>query len=275
LRIDHAKVVQIVKLFAEGVGVRACARLTDCHTHTVLNVLETVGEACERLHDRLVRNLTVDSLQVDELWSRVGISQKRTTPTDTERGDFYTFLGITAREKLIVSHYTGKRDAESTDIFAKDVASRIVGRVQITSDGWGAYLDAIRRYLLARLDYADMQKNYAATPPEIEAVRRYSPAPFIGVTIIVKAGTPRRDRICTSFVERSNLSVRHFTKRFARLGLGWSRKLANHRHAISLFVCAYNSCKVHSTLGCTPAVGAKITDHNWTIEELMEKATNQ
>ncbi len=103
--------------------------------------------------------------------------------------------------------------------------------------------------------------------------RRYSPAPFIGVTIQIKAGDPDRERICTSFVERANLSVRHFNKRFVRLGLSWSRKLENHRRAITIFVATYNFCKVHSTLGCTPAECAKLTDHRWTVEELLAEAT--
>jgi len=117
-----------------------------------------------------------------------------------------------------------------------------------------------------------MRKNFATPPGTVEAARRYSPAPFIGVTIKVKAGAPRPDRICTSFVERVNLSVRHFNKRFVRLGLGWSRKLENHRAAVSLFVAAHNFCKIHSTLGCTPAVGAKLTDRVWTTEELLVPA---
>jgi IS1 family transposase len=235
-------------------------------------VLETVGHQCKTLHDRLVRNLTVGSLQIDELWSKVGVKQAR-SDGDPERGDFYTFLAITAREKLIVSQYTGKRDNESTDIFVEDVAKRIDGRVQITTDGWQAYPDAIRSYLLDRLDYAVMQKNYAVPLAAVEASRRYSPAPFVGVTIRTVAGAPRPDRICTSHIERANLSVRHFNKRFVRLGLGWSRKLANHRHSVALFVASHNFVKVHTTLGCTPAVGAKLTDHNWTIEELIEQTT--
>ncbi len=272
--IARDKVAQIVRLFAEGVGVRATARLTDCHSRSVLNVLRTVGQACDDLHDRTMRNLAVQSLQIDELWSRVGISQKRTTPEDLERGDQYTFLALTARERLIISHHTGKRDYENTDIFVADVSARITGRVQITTDGWAAYPDTIRGYLLSRLDYAVCQKNFQAPQTEVEAARRYSPAPFIGITITTKAGAPRRDLICTSHVERVNLSVRHFNKRFVRLGLGWSRKLENHRFAISLFVCAHNFCKVHSTLGCTPAVGMKLTDHTWTVEELIDRASS-
>ena len=272
LRIEHGKAVQIVKLLCEGMGVRACARLTDCHIRTVLEVLRVVGQKCAEFHDRTVRNVATGALQIDELWAYVARKQWHTDPGDVESGDFYTFLALAAREKLIVSHYTGRRDNVSTDFFAEDVAQRINGRVQITTDGWQAYPDAIRRYLLERLDYAVMQKNFATPPGQKEASRRYSPAPMIGITIRTVAGAPRRDRICTSHVERQNLSVRHFTKRFARLGLGWSRKLENHRHSVALFVAAYNFVKVHTTLGCTPAVGAKLTDHNWTIEELLQSA---
>ncbi len=274
LRVEHDKVVQIVKLLAEGLGIRACARFTNCHIATVLSVLETVGQKCESLHDKLVRNLTVESLQIDELWARVGISQRRTTVDDVERGDQYTFLAITAAEKLIVSHLTGKRNAENTEDFVCDFSQRIVGRVQITSDSWQPYPSLVTKYLLDRLDYATMQKVYGADCNNSASPdRKYSPGTCTGVRVKVRAGNPQADRINTAFVERVNLSVRHFTKRFVRLGLGYSRKLANHRAAINLFVCAYNFCKVHSTLGCTPAVSAKITDHKWSIEELIDRAT--
>ena len=273
LRIDDAKIVQIVKLLGEGLGVRACARLADCHIETVLSVLQTVGTKLAAFLDRNVRNLTVPSLQIDELWSRVFCAQKNTHPSNPEHGDFYTFLALDARTKLIISHFTGKRDGVSTNKLVADFASRIVGRLQITSDAWRSYPAAIRHHLLYRLDYAIMQKNFAAPPAEVEASRRYSPAPFIGVTIKTIAGAPRADRICTSHVERVNLSVRHYCKRFVRLGLGYSRKLENHRLAVSLFVAVYNYTKVHSTLGCTPAVGAKLTTETWTIERLLQEAT--
>ncbi len=274
LRVDHDKVIQICKLLTEGIGIRATARLTGCHTHTILEVLRVVGEKCDQLHDKLVRNVQTGSLQIDELWSKVGRRQSRTQPGDTERGDQYTFLAVTAREKLIVSYHTGKRDAGNTEAFIADVEQRISGRIQITTDGFSPYPEIVRRYLLPRLDYAVMQKIYDADQTEgKEAKRRYSPPACTGVRVEIVAGVPREDRICTSFVERTNLSVRHFNKRFARLGLGWSRKLENHRAAISLFVAAYNFCKVHNTLGTTPAHGAKLTDRPWTIEELIEKAT--
>jgi len=141
-------------------------------------------------------------------------------------------------------------------------------------DSFRPYQSIVRKYPLGRLDFATMQKLFA-TPFNVnaEAARRYSPATRIGVKVRIQAGAPREDRINTSFVERANLSVRHSNKRFARLGLGYSRKLVNHEHAISLFVCAYNFCKKHSTLGCSPAVGLKLATETWTIERLIEEAT--
>jgi transposase-like protein/IS1 family transposase len=274
LRLDHDKVVQIVKLLTEGLGVRAISRFVNCDPHTVLNVLETVGQKCEQLHDRLVRRVATDSLQLDELWTRVGCSQKLANHhgDDIERGDQYTFLAVFAREKFIVSYQTGKRNLENTDVFVEDIAKRVDGRIQITTDSFRPYLQIVRKHLLERLDFATMQKIYAIPfDAKAEAWRRYSPPKCTGIKVRIRAGAPRQDRISTSFVERTNLTLRHFNKRFARLGLGYSRKLCNHRHAISLFVAAYNFCKVHSTLGCTPAVGVKLTDHVWTVEELIAK----
>jgi len=162
----------------------------------------------------------------------------------------------------------------NTDSFIADVAERIVGRVQITTDSFRPYQQIVRKHLLGRLDFATMQKLYAVPfNTDAEAARRYAPAQCTGVKIRIQAGVPRRDRINTSYVERSNLTVRHFNKRFARLGLGYSRKLCNHRYAIALFVAAYNFCKVHSTLGCTPAVGIKLTSETWTIERQIEEST--
>lgn len=256
--------------------MRGTARVTGCDPHTVLNVLETVGQKCEQLHDRLVRHISTDSLQIDELWSRVACSQKRANQIGggEDIGDQYTFLAVTAREKFIISYLTGKRNEVNTDSFIGDVAERIDGVVQITTDSFRPYQKIIRKHLLGRLNFATMQKLYAMPfDANSEAVRRYSPAQCTGVKIRIQAGKPRPDRISTSFVERQNLSVRHFNKRFARLGLGYSRTLENHRYAIALFVAAYNFCKVHSTLGCTPAVGIKLTAERWTIERLIEEAT--
>jgi len=200
----------------------------------------------------------------------VGCSQRRATAFDRERGDFYTFLAVESRTKLIVSNYTGKRDYASTDCFVADLAERVVGTVEITCDGWAAYPDAIRSHLLGRLHLAVMQKNYQSDGVQTDSGRRYSPGEFVSVTIETKAGAPHIDKIGTSFVERVNLTVRTFNRRCLRLGLGYSKKLENHRHSVALFVAAYNFCKKHNTLGATPAVGAGLTDHVWTVEELIQ-----
>jgi IS1 family transposase len=258
----------------EGVGIRATARLADCDKNTVLEVLRTVGDKCERFHDKIIRNITVDNLQLDELWARVGIRQQRISPWEKYRGDFYTFLALEGESKLIVSHYTGKRDTVSTDFFIYDLEQRLAGRVQITTDAWAAYPDTIRRYLLSRLDYAIMQKIYRAPFKDLDTIdplRRYGAPQCVGVTVEILGGEPDTDKICTSHVERCNLSVRHFTKRFGRLGLGWSRKLENHRAAVALFVVAHNFCKRHSTLGTSPAVRSKLTDHVWNAQELVKR----
>lgn len=274
VRLEHSKIVQIVKLLTEGVGVRSAARIIGCDTHTILNVLETIGQKIEALHDRLAVNISVESLQIDELWARVGVSQRRTTDLDLERGDQYTFLAVAAKEKFIVSYHTGKRTLDNTDIFIGDVHKRIKGRVQITTDSFHPYKYIVRKHFWKLLDFATMQKIYGADHNiGLGENRRYTPARCKSIRKHVRCGVPKADLINTSYVERANLTVRHFTKRFSRLGLGYSRKLANHRHAISLFVACYNFCKVHSTLGTTPANALKITSEPWSIERLIEEAT--
>jgi IS1 family transposase len=184
-------------------------------------------------------------------------------------------LAVTAREKLIVSYHTGKRDYPNTEAFIADVEQRIAGRIQITTDGWQPYPEIIRRYLLPRLNYDVMQKIYSQHDPNnTNPNRRHSPPRCTEVRVDIVAGVPRKDRIGTSFVERTNLTVRHFNKRFARLGPGWSRKPGNHKAAISLFVAVFNFCKVHNTLGTTPAHGAEITDGPWTIDEVDRRGNN-
>lgn len=276
LCLDESKIVQIIRCLTEGVGVRATARLVGCDKNTVLEVVRVIGAKAEQFHDAIVRNVKTESIQLDELWARVAIRQNRTTEWDAERGDFYTFLAIDRRTKLIISHLTGKRDYTNTNDFVADLAERVPGVVQITCDGWKAYPDTIRAHLLGRLNLAVMQKIYGKSDGEhilkgIDPNHRYSQPKCTGIKLKTCAGEPDVDKICTSHIERLNLSVRTFNRRFTRLCLGWSRKLSNHRYSVALFVVAYNFCKRHETLGCTPALGARLTDHNWTIEELVKK----
>jgi IS1 family transposase/transposase-like protein len=273
LCLDENKIIQIVHCLTEGVGVRGTARLCSCDKNTVLDVLRTIGEKAAKFHDKIVRNVITDSLQLDELWARVGTKQAKAGFHDPLRGDFYTFLGIDRASKLIVSHLTGRRNTDNTEAFVEDLSKRVFGIVQITCDGWTPYIAAIERHLTYRANLATLIKQYGTQGADIntiDPIRRYSAPQCTGIKVEIRSGEPDTDKICTSHVERLNLSVRHFNKRFARLGLGFSRKLANHHHAVALFVVAYNFCKRHSTLGTTPAVKSNLTDHCWTVAELVK-----
>ena len=277
LRLDEAKIVQVVRCLTEGCGVRATARLVGCNKDTVVQVLRTIGQKCEEFHDKTIRNVKVESLQADELWARVFSRQDRRKAENQFKGDFYTFIGIDRRTKLIVSHLTDKRTQEATHSFVRDLASRVPGIVQITCDGWYPYVPAFRKYLLPRLNLAVMQKIYSVPADRLDSIdpiRRYSPPRCTGVKLEIRAGVLDVDRITTSHVERLNLSIRTFNRRFTRLCLGYSRKLDCHRYSVALFVVAYNFCKVHSTTGTTPAVGARLTNHVWTVEELVKILSN-
>jgi len=220
LCLDESKIVQIVRCLAEGCGVRATARLCGCDKNTVLEVIRVIGEKAEQFHDNTVRNVQTESIQLDELWARVGIRQSRTTEWDTERGDFYTYLALDRRTKLIISHLTGKRDYSNTNDFVADLAERVPGVVQITCDGWKPYAPTLRDHLLGRLNLAVMQKIYGRPDNKFDwddTIRRYSPPKCTGIKLKTVADEPDVDKICTSHIERLNLSVRTFNRRFTRL----------------------------------------------------------
>ncbi len=240
----------------------------------MLKVLRMVGEKAERFHDKIVRNVIVDSLELDELWARVHSRQFIAGHSNLERGDFYSFVGLESRSKLIVSHLTGKRNPENTEAFVKDLAARVFGIVQVTCDGWAPYVPAIKSFLKYRAHFCVMQKIYS-TPDAgneiIDPIRRYSPPRCTGVKVEIKAGEPDKDKIGTSYIERLNLTIRTHNRRFTRLCLGYSKKLENHRHAFALFVVAYNFTKRHSAHGKTPAFASGLATSNWTVDELVRK----
>ena len=217
--LDETKIVQIVRCLSEGCGVRATARLCGCDKNTVLEVIRVIGAKCERFHDEIVRHVKTESIQLDELWARVGIRQSRASLWETERGDFYTFLALERRTKLIISHLTGKRDYSNTNDFVADLAERVDGVVQITCDGWSAYVPTLRAHLLGRLNLAVMQKIYGKNNNPLQLVdpnHRYSQPKCTGIKLRTCAGEPDVDKICTSHIERLNLSVRTFNRRFTR-----------------------------------------------------------
>jgi IS1 family transposase len=240
-----------------------------CAKHTVLKLLKDLGCAAASYHDSIVRNLRVRRLQCDETWSFVGAKMKNTSAEKIEqgRGDVWTWTAIDADTKLIVSYTLGQRGADTAQEFIQDVASRITNRFQLTTDGHRVYADAVEDAFGADIDYAMLVKIYGASNDSPES--RYSPATCIGCRTGVLAGNPDPKHISTSFVERQNLSMRMGMRRFTRLTNGFSKKLENHGHMVALYFMHYNYCRVHKPLRVTPAMEAGLTNHVWSIDELV------
>ena len=263
------KQIAAIAALTEGCSIRATERLTDIHRDTIMRLGVRVGEGCARLHDHMMRGLQVPILEFDEVWGYVGKKQRRTEPGETDKGDQYTFTALDATGKAIISYVTGKRTEDNTRAFVNDVWERIINRPQITTDGFGPYVDAVAECFGDDADYAQLVKHYAAEH-SVEAKRRYSPPHVVRVERRVVSGRPRH--VSTSYVERSNLTLRMQQRRFTRLTNGFSKKLQNHKAAVALFVSHYNLCRVHETIRITPAMALGVTDHIWTIGELVEAA---
>jgi IS1 family transposase len=236
---------------------------------TVLKLLNDLGCACAEYHNAAVRNVRARRIQCDEIWSFVGAKAKNLRPQKEIEGwgDVWTWTAIDADTKLCVSYFVGGRGAASAHEFMQDVAGRVRGKVQITTDGHKVYVNAVEDAFGADVDYAQIQKIYGA--PSDEDVRRYSPARCIGCDLKVVSGNPDPQHVSTSFVERQNLTMRMSMRRFTRLTNAFSKKFDNHCHAIALYFMYYNFCRVHQTLRVTPAMEAGLADHVWTLDELV------
>lgn len=266
-RLDTQTQAKVVSCLIEGCSIRATVRMTGAAKNTVVKLLAEIGCACAAYHNRAVRRLKVRRLQCDEIWSFVGAKAKNVSVAKKQEGwgDIWTWIGIDADTKLVVSYLVGGRGAGWAKDFMEDCASRISNRVQITTDGHKAYLEAVENAFGADIDYAMLQKIYGA-PMENET--RYSPAVCIGCDMKVVSGDPDPKHVSTSYVERQNLTMRMHMRRFTRLTNGHSKKVDNHRHSVALHYMFYNFCRIHQTLRCTPAMEAGLTDHVWSLEEL-------
>lgn len=269
LPLDKAEMV--LKLLLEGTSVSSVVRLTEVHQKTILKLLVLAGEKCERIMAEKIVNVPVRDLEFDELWNFVGKKQRRVKPEDDQNlGDCYTFVAIERHSKLVLNIAMGKRDQGTTDAFVEGVrhATRH-GHFQVTTDGFAPYRSAITTTLHDRADYAMLIKVYAA--PQSDE-KRYSPAEVSSVEVVPVMGRPDPERICTSIVERSNLSTRMSVRRFTRLTNAFSKKWENNWAAVALWFTFYNFCRVHKSLRVTPAMEAGIADHVWSVRELLEAA---
>lgn len=266
--------VAVIAALSEGVSIRATERLTSIHRDTIMRLGAKIGRGCAALLDDIMRNLPSQIIELDELWSFVGKKQKRLKPQDSaEKGDRYVFIALDAISKAILTHRVGKRNQWTTREFIADLRDRVSGAPQISSDAFPVYEGAVAEFFGGNVHYGQIVKHYQGEPP-VSAARRYSPGWVVGVQKRRVVGFPPDFTISTSFVERQNLTVRMQSRRFTRLTNGFSKRLDNHAAAVALYVAHYNLCRTHQTLGrgITPAVALGITDHVWTIAELIEAA---
>jgi len=269
--LPFSQLIQAISCLTEGVSIRATECLTSVHRDTIMRLGVQVGEGCERLHDGLMRDLQVPLLQFDEIWGYVGKKQRQVQPGETDKGDAYTFIALDATNKAIIAYRTGKRNDATTYAFVNDVWERIINRPQITSDGYGPYIGAVAECFGDGADYAQIVKHLAAEH-SVQAARRYSQPHVVQVERLDVAGRPDDRHVSTSYVERQNLTLRMQQRRFTRLTNGFSKKLRNHKAAVSLYVAHYNLCRVREAPRITPAMALGFTNHIWTIGELVEAA---
>jgi IS1 family transposase len=241
----------------------------DCSLNTVTKLLVDAGKACRAYQDGALRDLPCKRIQVDEIWAFC--HSKARNVSEEKRGvlgygDIWTWTALCADTKLMVSWLVGARDADYAEAFIDDLASRLSNRVQLTSDGHNAYLYAVDAAFGGQTDYPMLVKLYGQAP---EGQRRYSPPVCLGAKRQRILGKPDPAHVSTSYVERSNLTIRMMNGRFTRLTNAHSKKFANHEHAFALFAMQYNFVRVHSALRVTPAMQAGVTDHVWTYEEII------
>jgi len=271
-RLENDERIRVVAALVEGNSIRSTSRMTGVARNTVTKLLVDLGSACMKFHDEHVRNVRVKRLQCDEIWAYIGAKAKNVSAEKKEIGwgDIWTWVGIDADTKLVVSYLIGGRGAGWAHDFMQDCAKRIRGRVQVTTDGHKAYLEAVEQAFGMDCDYAQIQKIFGASD---EPEKRYSPATCIGCDLKVVSGNPDPKHISTSYVERQNLTMRMSMRRFTRLTNAFSKKLENHAYAVALHFMYCNYVRIHQTLRVTPAMEAGLTDHVWSFVELLNLMT--
>lgn len=272
MRLPTDKAVFVLKLLLEGTSIRTAERLTGVNRNTIMDLLVLVGRRCERFWTDRMRNLKAKDVQCDEIWGFVGMKErtrKRLNLDSPTIGDVYVYIGIERTTKLVLAYHCGKRDTAHTEWFTQKLAAAVSNAPQITTDGWAPYQNAIPHYFGGRrgMDYAALVKVYAALEPRGEG--RYSPPQISAIKKERIWGNPDADRVCTSHVERQNLSIRMAVRRMTRLTNGFSKKWINHTAAMALWLVWYNFGRVHMTLKKTPAMAHRLADHPWTVEELL------
>ncbi len=271
-RLDSKTRALVLRCLVEGNSIRATVRLTGVAKATVTKLLVDAGRACSEFQDYALRDIPSRRVQVDEIWSFVYAKERnvgRAVAAPEGAGDAWTWTAICADTKLAISWLVADRSPEACTEFLRDTYERLANRVQLTSDGYGAYIWAMREVFGEKVDYAQLTKTFGA-PPEKQPYARYSPPIVTGIKKTIRSGNPDDRHISTSYVERQNLTMRMQMRRFTRLTNGFSKKVENHAFAVSLHFMYYNFCRIHQTLRVTPAMAAGITDKLWDIDAIVK-----
>ncbi len=269
--LNTDKQISIIAALSEGSSIRSIERMTGVHRDTIMRLGVRVGQGCTELMDGIMRDLSCNRLEMDEIWGFIGKKEKHVKVDDPlEVGSVWTFCAIDAETKLVPAFRVGKRDAATANAFVLDVASRMRTRVQISTDGLKAYVNAIENAFGADVDYGQIIKTYGTET--VEGQRRYSQPEFVSAEKKAVAGNPDFDLISTSYVERLNATTRLHMRRLTRLTLAFSKKLENFEAAVGLHFAYYNFVKRHNTLRCTPAMAAGVIGTMWSVGDLVEAA---
>jgi IS1 family transposase len=269
------KRLSVLAALCDGNSIRAVERMTGVHRDTIMRFAVTLGENAIQLHNRIARGLSCSLVQCDEIWSFVGKKEKRATEAEKAegKGEAYTFVALDQSSRFAISWYVGKRNEESAKAFMEDVRSRLVVMPAMTSDGFAPYVSAVGASFGKSVDYAQTIKNYGSKGRRDDDYRYEPPRdPFITKKAIF--GAPDLDKASTAYIERQNGTMRHHIGRIRRLCLAFSKKLENHKAAISLGYLHYNLCLVVKTLRVTPAMAVGATDHIWDLRELLDVLLN-
>jgi IS1 family transposase len=269
--LNTDKQIAIIAALAEGSSIRSIERMTGVHRDTIMRLGVRIGQGCTALMDETMRDLPCQRLEMDEIWGFIGKKEKHVRDEDgPDVGSVWTFCAIDADSKLVPAFRVGERDSKTANAFLADVAGRMTGRVQISTDGLAAYKEAIERSFGSDADYGQIIKTYGQT--QLEQHRRYSQPEFVSAEKKVVSGRPDFDLISTSYVERLNATTRLHMRRLTRLTLAFSKKRENFEAAVGLHFAYYNFVKRHNTLRCTPAMAAGVAKTFWTVGDLVEAA---
>ena len=269
-KLSHIERSRILHLLCEGNSIRSVTRLTGASKNTVIKLLVDAGKACMAFHDANVRDVKAKRVQVDEIWSFTYAKQKNVAAAKSApdgAGDTWTWTAIDADSKMILSYFIGGRDGECAMWFVDDLRARLNGRIQLTSDGHKAYLEAVEGAFGGDIDYAILHKVYGNSPESMKG--KYSPAECVGTEKRRIEGEPELKHVSTSYVERSNLTMRMHMRRFTRLTNGFSKKVENHAYAVALHMMYYNFVKLHSKLRTSPAMAAGVSTKLWEIGDIV------